>query len=56
MREGANIRSRIVRMSSWRGKTTISGEWRSSDFEKDTVVEFLEDIMGIMLGIVDVDV
>lgn len=48
-------KNRIVRMSSWRGRTTISGEWRRCDFERDTVVRLLEDVVGIMMAIVDVD-
>ncbi|KUJ22961.1 uncharacterized protein LY89DRAFT_727749 [Mollisia scopiformis] len=43
----------IVRMSSWRGKTTISGEWRGCDFDRGMIVRFLEDVVGIMLSIVD---
>lgn len=43
----------IVRMSSWRGKTTISGEWRGCDYGKGMVVAFLEDVVEIMECIVD---
>ncbi|KAE8453422.1 hypothetical protein EG329_010283 [Mollisiaceae sp. DMI_Dod_QoI] len=42
----------IVRMSSWRGRTTISGEWRGCDFDRDLIVRFLEDVVAIMLSIV----
>ena len=45
----------IVRMSSWRGSTTISGEWRSEDYEEGVVVRFLEDVVRIMGVIVDED-
>jgi hypothetical protein len=31
----------------------ISGEWRSCDLERDMVVGFLEDVVGILLTIVD---
>ncbi|KAH7397862.1 15-O-acetyltransferase Tri3-domain-containing protein [Cadophora sp. MPI-SDFR-AT-0126] len=43
----------IVRMSSWRGSTTISGEWRGEDYEDGVVVGFLEDVVGIMGMIVE---
>lgn len=43
----------IVRMSSWRGQTTVSGEWKGNDFEKGMVIGFLEDVVGIMMSIVD---
>lgn len=42
-------------MSSWRGKTTISGEWKDNDFERGMIVAFLEDMVGIMMSIVDDD-
>lgn len=48
----ANI-SRIVRMSSWRGRTTISGEWVSSDFDDEMIVSFLEDVVSIMLSLIE---
>ncbi|KAH8601459.1 hypothetical protein B0O99DRAFT_681476 [Bisporella sp. PMI_857] len=41
----------IVRLSSWRGRSTISGEWRSSDYDSGTIVQFLEDVVRIMLSI-----
>lgn len=44
---------RIVRMSSWRGKTSISGEWRGCDFDKGLIVGFLEDVVRVMFSIVD---
>jgi hypothetical protein len=46
---------RIVRMSSWRGRLTISGEWRSCDYEREMAVEFLEDVVRIMLLIIPDD-
>lgn len=42
---------RIVRMTTWRGRLTISGEWRSCDYEKEMVVSFLEDMVRFMLMI-----
>ncbi|KAH9214188.1 hypothetical protein DL95DRAFT_446705 [Leptodontidium sp. 2 PMI_412] len=38
----------IIRMSSWRGSTTISGEWRGCDYEAAMIVRFLEDVVGLM--------
>ncbi|KAK0103443.1 trichothecene 15-O-acetyltransferase [Cadophora gregata] len=38
----------IVRMSSWRGSTTISGEWRGEDYQDGEVVRFLEDVVDIV--------
>ncbi|PVH84173.1 hypothetical protein DL98DRAFT_512580 [Cadophora sp. DSE1049] len=46
-------RNLIVRMSSWRGSTTISGEWRGEDYEEGVVVRFLGDVVGIMGVIVE---
>ena len=40
-------------MSSWRGQTTISGEWKGCDFDKVVIVEFLEEMFKIMFSIVD---
>jgi len=40
-------------MSSWRGSTTISGEWRGEDYEDGVVVRFLEDVVRIMDVIAD---
>jgi len=40
-------------MSSWRGRTTISGEWRGCDFEKGVMVAFVEDVVGIMLALIN---
>ncbi|KAH7346548.1 15-O-acetyltransferase Tri3-domain-containing protein [Rhexocercosporidium sp. MPI-PUGE-AT-0058] len=45
----------IVRMSSWRGSTTISGEWRGCDYEDGVIVRFLEDVVGIMGVLVEND-
>jgi hypothetical protein len=42
------IGDRIVRMSSFRNRISLSGEWRGCDYERDTVVRFLEDMKGIM--------
>ena len=47
--------NRIVRMSSWRGRITISGEWRGCDFATEMVVGFLEDTVGIALSIMPED-
>lgn len=44
---------RIVRMSSWRDKITISGEWVSSKFDNNMIVRFIEDVAQIMLSILD---
>ena len=43
-------------MSSWRDQTTVSGEWRSCDFEDEAVVGFLQDLVEIMGTIVDDEV
>ena len=40
-------------MNSWRGRTTISGEWKDCDYDGVLVVRFLEDVVDIMLSIVD---
>lgn len=41
-------------MSSWRGRTTVSGEWNARDYERGFVVGVLEDVVGIMGSILDV--
>jgi len=43
----------IVRMSSWRGRYTISGEWKECDYDGAMVEEFLEDLVQIMLFLID---
>jgi len=43
----------IVRMSSWRGITSLQAEWRSGDYDKDTVEGFLADIKKIMKSILN---
>jgi hypothetical protein len=43
----------IVRLSSWRGCITVSGEWKECDYDKAMIVRFLEDVVGIMLSIID---
>jgi hypothetical protein len=43
---------RIVRVSSWRGRTTISGEWRGDCHNREMAVGFLEDVVRIMMEIV----
>jgi hypothetical protein len=40
----------VVRMSSWRGRITIQAEWRCSDYNRDMVNGFLEDVKKIMLS------
>ena len=45
--------SRIVRMYSWGGRTTISGEWIGSDYDSEMVVEFMQDMVKIMLSIIE---
>jgi hypothetical protein len=47
------INGRIVRMSSWRGKITVSGEWKECDYDGAMIVRFLEDMVDIMLSIVE---
>jgi hypothetical protein len=42
---------RIVRMSSWRGQTTISGEWNARDYDEGTIKNILKDVRDIMLSI-----
>ncbi len=45
--------SRIVRMSSWGDRITISGEWRGCDYDRGMVEGFLEDVRGIMLSVLE---
>ena len=45
------IENRIVRMSSWRNRTTISGEWNARDYERGFVEGVLGDVVGIMTSI-----
>lgn len=40
-------------MSSWRNRTTISGEWNARDYERGYVEWFLAEVVGIMLAVVD---
>ena len=47
-----NMGISIVRMSSWRGQTTLSGEWIECDYESKMVIEFLEGVKEIMLSII----
>lgn len=42
---------RIVRMTSWRGRTTISGEWNARDYDEEMIKNILEDVVDIMLCI-----
>lgn len=42
-------------MSSWRGRTTIAGEWRGCDYDNDMIISFLEDVVRILGMIVDED-
>lgn len=42
----------IVRMSSWRSRTTISGEWISCDFDDGDIITFLEKVVTIMKSII----
>ncbi len=42
-------------MSSWRGRTTIAGEWRGCDYDNNRVISFLEDVVEILGMIVDDD-
>jgi hypothetical protein len=44
---------RIVRMSSWRGRITVSGEWKECDYDGQMIVGFLEDVVGIMVSLID---
>jgi len=49
------MRNRIVRISSWRDRVTVSGEWRDCDYEMQMAVRFLEDIVGIIFSILPED-
>lgn len=40
-------------MSSWRGKTTISAEWRECDYEMGFARAFLEDLVAVMLHLLE---
>jgi hypothetical protein len=40
-------------MSSWKGRTTISGEWRSCNYDGGMIVRYLEDVVAIMISIAD---
>jgi hypothetical protein len=52
---GRPMRNRIVRMSSWRDRVTVSGEWRGCDYEMQRAVGFLEDMVSIMFSILPED-
>ncbi|KAF2427534.1 hypothetical protein EJ08DRAFT_699518 [Tothia fuscella] len=43
----------IVRMSSWRGQLTVVGEWEGQYYRYDEIVEYLEDIISVMLTLID---
>ena len=43
----------IVRMSSWRGRITLSGEWRGCDYDREMIEEFLEDVKSLMFSILE---
>jgi hypothetical protein len=47
------ITVRIVRMSSWRDRITISGEWRGCDYNRSMIEGFLEDVKRIILSILE---
>lgn len=38
-----------MRLSSWRDRLTLSGEWLESQYEREFVEGFLGDIVGLML-------
>ena len=40
-------------MYSWGGRTTISGEWIGCDYDSEMVVEFMQDMVKIMLSIIE---
>ena len=44
---------RIVRLSSWRDRITVSGEWKECDYDGQMIVRFLEDVVGIMISLID---
>lgn len=46
--KGVDTITSIVGMSSWRDQVRISGEWSSSDNERDYTVRFLRDVIAIM--------
>ena len=45
----------IVRLSSWRDRITVSGEWKECDYDGRMIVRFLEDVVGIMVSLIDRD-
>lgn len=47
------MRESIVRMSSWRDRTTILGEWIGCNYDHAMIVAFLQDIVDIMLSILE---
>ena len=44
-----------MRLSSWRGRITVSGEWKECDYDGEMVVRFLEDVVGTMVSLIDPD-
>lgn len=49
----ANTTTSIVRMSTWRGCITISGEWKECDYDSAMITRFLDDMVEIMLSIIE---
>lgn len=40
-------------MCSWRDQITISGEWKSCDFDDLKIIALLQDMVAIMLSIIE---
>ena len=40
-------------MSSWRGRTSISGEWRGCDYDRAVIERFLGGVVGLMLSVLE---
>lgn len=47
--EGPNL---IVRLSYWRGRIEVAGEWRGCDYGREEAVTFLEDVVVIMCCVI----
>ncbi|KAL3421459.1 hypothetical protein PVAG01_07904 [Phlyctema vagabunda] len=44
--EGPNL---IIRLSSWCDEMSLSAEWREMDYDDGQVLDFLEDVKGVMM-------
>lgn len=45
--------NRIVRLSTWRDRLSVCGEWKKDDFDRDMIEAYLKDVVDLMLIIVD---